>query len=121
MVQPINLHGRLLLQNLYGKQGKVKSKKVFHLNTSWKSIIITKFYLQANKTNLHSILQKNKKKSCSRAAYQNFRQDRAYQIEHHLQHFLSWFVSQASDILKPTNICGEQVVKIEGNWTHNSI
>jgi len=44
-------------------KAKVKSKKVFHLNTSWKSIIITKFYLQANKTNLHSILQKNKNKN----------------------------------------------------------
>jgi hypothetical protein len=66
MMPPINLHGRLLLQNLYGKQGKVKSKKVFHLNTSRKNIIITKFYPQANKTDLRSIF----KKKCSCAAYQ---------------------------------------------------
>jgi hypothetical protein len=29
MVPPINLHGRLLLQNLYGKQGKSKIKESF--------------------------------------------------------------------------------------------
>jgi hypothetical protein len=74
MVTPISLHGRLLLQNLYEKQGKVKFK------------VITMFYPQANKIDLHKFF---KKKNARVQHTKGFRQNRAYQIEHHLQHFLS--------------------------------